>query len=367
MRSSFGRFAQQMRVKKAITQSSFAADIGESLSRVSQLEHGRTNINDVVIGKYIRSLNLDGQAAFQLRNYAEFSNTRLAAKNKNYKHDSIHALLAHFEDKISEKTIVRIRKLIADDIDPDLVLGVATLEFSSNRSASKQSKRGSARKAAIRPALTLDRFVELSLLAEEHRKTFADPNQRKMNVENLLAHASAADETFDFDVSERLPSYAAGAFACIVGTVNGHTILLEEEGYNLAVKGSSFRRHVICHEYAHHVLHSQLLESDAASYLPVQEWAKAQADGSVEDQGTIRQIVDTPEEVDAECFATMLLVPWTEFLKGTEPWYLAKDFGEQQQQVEWYARFFKNQAVISRFKQVLWERGDHSHPIFGTK
>ena len=73
----------------------------------------------------------------------------------------------------------------------------------------------------------------------------------------------------------------------------------------------------------------------------------------------------TLEEVEAECFATMLLVPWTEFLKGTEPKYLAKDFGEQKDQVELYARYFKNPAVINKFRQVLWERGDKNHSIFG--
>ena len=49
MRSSFGRLAQEVRFKKGITQSDFAVAIGESLSRVSQLEHQRTSINDTVI------------------------------------------------------------------------------------------------------------------------------------------------------------------------------------------------------------------------------------------------------------------------------------------------------------------------------
>jgi methionyl-tRNA formyltransferase len=51
--------AQEVRFKKGITQSDFAVAIGESLSRVSQLEHQRTSINDTVIGKYIEALDLD--------------------------------------------------------------------------------------------------------------------------------------------------------------------------------------------------------------------------------------------------------------------------------------------------------------------
>lgn len=365
MRSSFGRLAQEARVKKGITQSDFAVAIGESLSRVSQLEHQRTSINDTVIGKYIAALDLDGEAICQLRRFAEYSNSRLSAKNKNLKHDSIHALLAQYGDKLSDHTIEGIRKLITQDLDPNLALEVATLEFSSSKSVSKQVGARGSKKAVLRPSLTLDRFVELCILAEKHRVRFTDPDMRKMNVEHLLAFASVWDEKFDFDVLDVLPSYAKGAFACIVGTADGHTILLEAEGYLMAVRGSGFRRHVICHEYAHHVLHANLLSSGAETYLPIQEWAKVKDEDGVEMSGTIRQVVDTIEEVEAECFATMLLVPWTEFLKGTDPKYLAKDFGEQKDQVEIYARYFKNPAVINKFRQVLWERGEKNHPIFG--
>jgi transcriptional regulator with XRE-family HTH domain len=363
MRSSFGRFAQEVRVKKGISQSAFAASIGESLSRVSQLEHQRTSINDAVIGKYVQALDLDGEEICKLRRFAEYSNSRLSAKNRNLKHDSIHALLAQYGDRLSERTIEGIRKLIARDLDPDLALEVATLEFSSNRSVSKQLSERSKKRIIVRPSLTLDRFVEISLLAEAHRNRFTSTDTRKMDVEALLALASSQDEKFDFDILESLPPYSEGAFACIVGTSEGHIILLDEEGYGRAIKGSVFCRHVICHEYGHHVLHGSLLNSTAETYLPPQEWAKVKDEAEAV-SGTICQVVDTQEEVEAECFATMILVPWTEFLKGTELKYLAKDFGEQLDEVVRYARYFKNPAVMNRFREVLWERGERTHPIF---
>jgi len=363
MRSSFGRLAQDVRVRKGITQSAFASSIGESLSRVSQLEHQRTSINDAVIGKYIAALDLDGEEICKLRRFADFSNSRLSAKNKNLKHDSIHALLAQFGDKLSERTVDGIRKLIMKDLDPDLALEVATLEFANTHSASKLGVGRKAKKVPPRPTLTLERFVDLCLLAEERRARFSNSDTRKLNLEHLLASESAFDEKFDFDVVEVLPSYAKGAFACIVGTADEHVIILEEDGYKMAVRGSGFRRHVICHEYAHHVLHSNLLISSAETYLPVQEWAKIKRDDE-QMTGTICQVVDTQEELDAECFATMLLVPWTEFLKGTEPRYLARDFGEQQGEIERYARYFKNPAVVNKFREILWERGENNHPIF---
>ncbi len=362
MRSSFGRLAQEIRVRKGITQSAFAAAIGESLSRVSQLEHERTNINDLVIGKYIAALDMSGDEVCKLRRFADFSNNRLSAKNKNLKHESIHALLAQHGEKLSARAVEGIRKLIMQDLGPDLAMEVATLEYANTHSASKLRNVRKPKKF-VRPILLLRRFVELCLLAEEHRARFTDPNTRKINLEDLLASEADRDEKFDFDIVDVLPTYAKGAWACIVGTAQGHTILLQEEGYKMAVRGSGFGRHVICHEYAHHVLHGKLLASDAETYLPVQEWAQVK-DEKEETNGMICQVVDTPVEVDAECFATMLLVPWTEFLKGTEPKYLARDFGEQQDEVERYAWFFKNQAVINRFREVLWERGEKDHPIF---
>jgi transcriptional regulator with XRE-family HTH domain len=364
MRSSFGRLAQDVRVQKGMTQSAFAEAIGQSLSRVSQLEHQRTNINDVIIGKYIEVLDLGGEEICKLRQFAEFSNSRLSAKNQNLKHDSIHALLAQHGEKLTERTVEGIRKLIMQDLDPQLALQVATLESANTHSVSKLDAGGRPKRTHSRALLTLERFVELCLLAEEHRARFTDSDTRKMNLELLLASEAAQNAKFDFDVVNTLPSYAQGAWACIVGTAGGHTILLEEDGYKIAVRGSGFRRHVICHEFAHHVLHQKLLSSKAETYLPIQEWAKIK-DEAEEYTGAICQVVDSPEEADAECFATMLMVPWTEFMKGTEPRYLAKDFGEQQGEVERYSRYFKNPAVINRFREILWERGERRHSIFG--
>lgn len=364
MRSSFGRLALEIRVKKGISQSKFATEIGESLSRVSQIEHQRTSISDSVIGKYITALDLNGDEICQLRRFADFSNSRLSAKNKNLKHDSIHALLAQHGDKLSELTIEGIRNLIMRDLDPDLALEVATMEFSSNQSVSKRRSKKLAQKG--RPSLTLDQFVDICLLAETHRAKFSDPDIRKLNIERLLCCAAAQDNRFDFDLLDQLPSYASGAFACIVGTTAGHTILLEQQAYMMAVRGSVFRRHVICHEYAHHVLHGEMLSSTSEVYLPPQEWAKIK-ESVGETTETICQVVDTMEEAEAECFATMMLVPWTEFIKGTELKHLANDFGEQLTEVERYARYFKQTAVLNKFREVLWTRGEKTHPIFSSR
>ncbi len=60
----------------------------------------------------------------------------------------------------------------------------------------------------------------------------------------------------------------------------------------------------------------------------------------------------------------MLLVPWTEFLKGTSAYYLASDFGEQIGEIKRYMKYFKVPGVLDEFKRVLWEQGYLQHPIF---
>lgn len=81
-------------------------------------------------------------------------------------------------------------------------------------------------------------------------------------------------------------------------------------------------------------------------------------------QKQVEQVVDTIEEAEAELFATMFLVPWTAYLKGTALTYLASDYGEQLNEVKRYAPHFRNPAVIDAFKFALWERGTRLHPVF---
>jgi hypothetical protein len=200
------------------------------------------------------------------------------------------------------------------------------------------------------------------LLAEEIRQRFCGEMQ-KLDIGLALDRLCILDATFDYQIEESMPSHLDGAFACILGHSEGHTVLMEEWRFLGALNGVHFARHVVAHELAHHFLHADRLASTVAIYLPPQELSK-NSPASYGSEKKIEQVVDTIEEVEAECFATFLLVPWVALLKGTEPRYLAQDYGEQQGEIERYAAYFKNPAVLDAFRQILWDRGQKQHPIF---
>lgn len=362
MRSSFGKLTLKLRIEKQMSQSDFATEIGEPLSRVSQIEHQRVHISDHVIGEYIRVLDCNGQQAHQLRDYANFSNARLTAQKKNLAHDDVHALLAHFGAKLSPVAIAKIKNIIAEDVGER----VESLEFANTKS---RKQKGEKTQCTKRPSLTPARFVEICLIAHEYRLRYFQDSE-KISMDYFLQAEAANTTSFDFEIVECLPPYAAGAYACIVGHKNGRTLLIEEERFRSAIRERFFNLHVLAHEFGHHVLHGDLLETDTECYLPPQELATLASDllseeSSIGDE--IYNVVDSLVEVEAECFATMLIVPWFAFLKGTELVYLAKDYGEQLDEVKRYARYFKNRAVIDQLKTKLWKLGRRDHPIFNTK
>lgn len=361
MRSSFGQFAQALRAKRKITQTDFAKQIDESIARVSNLEHQRTNIGDEVIGKYIQALNCNGKEALELRDLAQFSNTRLSVKNKEYPLDRLHAVLAQYGNSISSEAVSKINEVLVGELGPKAV----ALEFSSTASISKVSKSKPKQKRK-RPDLSLPRFVEISVRAQKIRSHFAE-DTAKLDVEGFLQDFACKDLSFDVDIVSTLPSFAHGAFACIVGHATGATVLVEASRFTIGTKSRVFVNHVLCHEFAHFILHGDLLETEQECYLPVQDAAKLAIeamDCAEMPEGGFQKNIDSLTEEEAECFATMLLVPWTQFIKGTEDYFLARDFGEELGSINRYSRYFKNPAVLDKFREVLWKSGERDHPIF---
>ncbi|WP_372573840.1 helix-turn-helix domain-containing protein [Ruegeria jejuensis] len=355
MRSSFGRYAQKLRADRGMSQKEFAEAAGIALSRVSNLEYQRTAISDDVIGGYIKTLSLNGEEAHQLRTRANFSDSVRKKTANNEAQPTLQAMIELYGDKISPSGLAKIQRVIEDELQEDL----AALRFSSNQTPVARTRSA---KRAKRPGLLAGRFADLCLRAAQVRIRFAG-NTEALKLGRVLEALAASDERFDYRVELALPSVAEGAFACILGDRNGHTLLLEEERYLAAERGQQFARHVICHELAHHFLHGKLLASKSELCFPPQQLAM----NSISMLGTsqqIEQVVDSVVEAEAECFATLFLVPWEAFMKGTHAKYLASDFGEQQGEVERYFGYFSQDSVIDALRSKLWERGDRDHPIF---
>ena len=336
MRTEWGKLAQSMRIRAGLSQTEFAQKLGVSLARISNLEAGRTNISDEVLGSYIQILAASNDEALRLRELARYSNEKRRASGNSQQ--SLVALFSAYGDRLSEDTIKGIRRLVEKELGAD----VANLKLKSSRQP-KRSHGTRQRKSGNRASIGAQRFIEISFIAEQIRRKHCN-NSDRLHIDRFLEAEVAEAQGFDFLIVDKLPAFAEQAFAVIVGDPDSNTILLEEERFKLAQRGSSFVRHVIAHEYGHHILHKEHLEADLECFLPPQDWAKASAKelkAAHASAGQIEKVVDTLVEAEAECFSTMLLVPWTEFMKGTETYHLAKDFGEEHEEVKRYHRYIR--------------------------
>lgn len=353
MRSSYGRFAQQLRLKRGMNQKEFAELSGMSMSHISNLEHQRAHLNDEVIGTYIKVLDCTGPEAHELRKRAETSNRIRKHPEPNAPTTPLEVLFQQFGSRLSQEARLEIQKILEAETGERL----QDLTFASNRSKKHAKKR-----IIRRPSLLPERLAEIAILAEKARLGVCG-EMEKVDIGLALERLSHTENGLDYEVREALPPQLEGAFAAILGHSQGHTILLEEERFRGAINGVHFARHVVAHEVAHHYLHASLLESESELYLAPQELAK-NGPADMGSSGQIEQVVDTIEEEEAECFATFFLVPWPTFLKGTEYRYLADDYGEQQRTVERFGKYFNNKAVLDAFRWALWNNGVRRHPVF---
>ncbi len=355
MRSGFGRKAMELRVAKNMSQKEFSDLSGIALSRVSNIEYQRTAISDDVVGAYIHTLKCTGEEAHELRKLASFSNSVRRAPSTHPAISPLQAMLTEFGDQLKPASLKQIQQIIERETGEEL----AGLNFSSTATKSRHKPSTRSRK---RPQLSLQRFVEICIIAEEVRSRICREIE-KLDVGRALDILCIQERNLDYRVLECMPAAFDGAFAAISGHADGHTIILEELRFTSALNGVYFARHAIAHEIGHHFLHPNLLESDGEMFLEPQQLAKNNSK-SASNAERIEQVVRTIEEVEAECFATFVLVPWTAFLKGTSAKYLARDYGEQEREVERYWAFMQQKGVRDGFRQVLWSHGKKKHPIF---
>jgi transcriptional regulator with XRE-family HTH domain len=355
MRTGFGRYALELRVKRGISLSKFSEIVSLSPQRVCNIEFGRAPVSDDVVGSYIQALNLNGTEAHELRVKANFSNGLKRSSEEQHQHPPLRAFFDLFANQLSPKGAAEIQKIL----ERESGLSIKSLAFASNQMAGRNPR---VRRHGTRPLPLPKRFAEICLLAEEKRNLVAEemsPVKMGLAVERL----AASEKFLDFQVVDELPSIMGGAFACILGEKAGHTITIEARRFLSADKGVHFARHVIAHEIAHHYLHPQLLESEGEVYLSPQSLSRNTPEMIGTDR-QVEQVVENIIESEAEIFATMFLVPWTAYLKGTGLNYLAWDYGEQLDEVKRYAPHFKNRAVIDAFKGALWSRGTRIHAVF---
>lgn len=352
MRSGFGKAAQQIRAQRGMTQSEFAEKTGWSLSRISNIEFQRAAVSDDVLRVYLDVLKTTGKEANLLRKLARFSNEVMKQERSEAENPTLIAMMRQFGDKLPPKALAEIQEIIERETGEQ----VSSLTFANTKMKNKR--------VVTRKKLTpsLKRFVQICILASRLRQRHC-LETHKLNLGMVLEKMSVENEDFDYRISEKLPTVARGAFAVIVGESHGVTLHFEESRFKNMIGGTHFCRHVVAHEIAHYILHRDMLASNNEMAFEPQTLAQ-NSPQMVGETSVVKQVVDTVEEAEAECFATFLLVPWEAYLRGTKASYLSKDFGEQIEEIKRYIPFLKQKAVIEEFKEQLWIAGERTHPIF---
>lgn len=355
MRTAFGREALRQRVARGMSQTEFCERIQLSLPRVSNIEHGRVAVSTDVVNSYISALNCTGSEAHALMKLADFANNQRQMVDSGAKHPVLLALLKQFGDRLSPEGIASIQRIVERETGEQIEL----LTLASNQMRARKPSR----KMATRFNLMPKRLAEICFAAEATRRLVASDELHKVKFETALEKLSSTFDNFDYDVLTQMPSFAEGAFACITGERAGHTLMIEEARYLSAIRNVKFARHVLAHEIGHHVLHPHLLMSNGTVYINPQPLAKNNAETACSEQ-RIEEVVDTPEEAEAEAFATLFLIPWERFLVGTATKILSDDYGEEEKTVKTYSNHFKNRAVLEAIAEQLVRRGCRNHLVF---
>lgn len=392
MRSSFGQRAEMARAHRGLTLDRFARELGVSHARVSQLEHGKTKINDSTIYDYIKILALAGQEANELRAEANFSNNRLLFKKKDFADDRLLALYTTYgpilpenlKEEILERILVEIESQgINIKVKSGTIPSPDSARVLERSSLSEQRTRSKPSKGQYKPSLGIHRLVDLCLSTETARVEFAKPEKR-IEVDRFLEAISAVDPEFDIDICEIMPSFARDAYAIIVGTAEWNTVVVEEGFYKSCARGNYFHRHILLHEYAHHVLHGELLKTKGECFLEPHSAFQIESDGCsreiplyekvFEGKNSRKYVIPNVIELEAEYFGVLLALPWMKIASTavgnydfrTESVRLAKRYGTLPNIVEMILRYFSVPSVRHKIAEEIYRRGIKAHPFYNT-
>lgn len=341
MRTEFGRMAVDLLGQLGITQPEFAQHLRISLSTLSDIEHSMFPVPEATIKSYIDALCFDDEAAARLLE----AGRQLSLNPTGFA--ELDLLL-----ETSQTLDPKAREIVEKRVASRLASRIPILNYSTN-SSGKPTKRF--------PVPNTVRFVEIILLAKFLRQMFAADDQR-VDLRAFVDSCMREFADLDFECVDHLPKQLEGAFAAIMGSKSGCTILLEEDRLMSAFNGVYFARHCVFHEFAHFILHRGTLNSDSPHLKQPQPLAKIKPT-DLEPGRVVRSLVDSPEESEAELFATFFAVPWEEFYKGTASVHIGQRFGEQPHEIDFYQKFMRLMPVKNEIKRQLIQCGERSHPF----
>lgn len=389
MRNSFGKRAERLREALKMSLHDFSQKLNVSHARVSQLEHGKVKISQETVDKYVELLRPSEDDQSELRAEASYSNNRLLFKQKSLSDDKLLALYTTYAPILSDELKAKIENMILEDVEVQgLPLGsnhkgkipnpasVRQLSRAMNSKSTPKHRKVNKRE---KPTISTRRFAELATISEEKRQAFVRGNEA-VNACDFLQWACVQDPLLDVDICEIMPDHAGQSYACIVGLPDGHSIIVEQGYYGSCAQGNYFHNHVLLHEYAHHVLHEKLLETENTVILDphplstLLDDAKRTALFDQEFIGSEAVSYSAPNsvELEAEYFAVLLAVPWVKLaeyaVSGVDvesaATLISRDYNTLRAITETIMWFMRNAGTREAIKRELYMLGVRRHKFF---
>lgn len=191
--------------------------------------------------------------------------------------------------------------------------------------------------------ITPERFVEIATLATEQRFKFATSDER-LPITKVLETEEANNSSFKISWHETLPLEFGDCWGCVETQFGRSVLHIQEEKYSSGHYGDWFSCHLLAHEFGHFKLKHAGINKLAPTLN-----GKVRTTGSIEDPA---------EELEADIFATFLLVPLCKLLLpqiGTQE--TAKRYCEEPKWIKKISFFLNVSSVKKPLISIVKERG----------
>lgn len=265
--------------------------LGKSLSYLSQVESGSVNFNEALCQDYIVALGLDQRQTDEFCELVRFLNAKRKAPNSTDAGKRLSAIVAIYGDELDQVDIEIIEEMVAQGLGKQS-------DYRKGRNASPSR-------------MTPERFLEIFYLAMDQKNRIAKDDEL-VPVCRLVEKEAAVQPRFKLTFHDKMPERLGDVWACVEHHVEGREAHFLSQNYERAFDGCSFNRHVVAHEFGHYIL-----EHKGINFLKPTMIGKTRSTGSAD---------DPVEELEADIFATLLLVPWRRMVRGDSANELAKRF-----------------------------------------
>jgi len=188
-----------------------------------------------------------------------------------------------------------------------------------------------------------DKFIRIAIMATEVRNRFSPPSER-LPISKVLEDEEATTPDFSIKWHEVMPDEFGDCWGCVETQMGRSVLHIVEEKYVKGHLGDWFSSHLMGHEFGHYKL----------GHAGVNKLAPT-LKGNVRTTGSKE---DPAEELEADTFSTLLLVPVTRLMSTRlDHGATAKKYGEEPKWIKKFSSMANVSSVKEPLMSIAKERG----------